>query len=510
MDNIEQIRSDVFTAWSKVLGKDNADNEHGAAGRSFLGQPFERTYLDSHPGSIVGSDGSDNKIRARARLGFDMARLDLVADGRRSQRVSPLDMQMHKDGFYQLAEFVPLLRARNKDLGLDSNDETALAGKIVERYGSDPRRLWKVGSHSAPFLRTLSKAIAGRTISSGLLGQDAWSELFIASELTMQLPELVEIEKRTPSARDFFPMRFLNAPGAKDYEFRTLDRRARAEHTATFEGDAPTAAVTSTPIKRPLVWMWSGLSFSWLDLEEWKMARSNGSPLPDIVALQTRTAREALLELENIDLFFGFNVVKGASVLGLLTQNGGASAQGIPQPAAVANFADETDSEVAVQRLLIGVKAIYQAQRGRRDPIVIALSTRDYLAVTSASYKDATSKGEKSIAQVALDRGKAMGLQAIVEIPELGYEAEVKTYLEGIGYSSALATKFAGGIGGKAVMLTMARSPDNCRGIVGQDVMQFPPDKTSTLTKIKIASSTGGLEVKQPKALHLQIINDPS
>ena len=60
MDNIEQIRSDVFTAWSKVLGKDNADNEHGAAGRSFLGQPFERTYLDSHPGSIVGSDGSED------------------------------------------------------------------------------------------------------------------------------------------------------------------------------------------------------------------------------------------------------------------------------------------------------------------------------------------------------------------------------------------------------------------------------------------------------------------
>lgn len=492
MSNAEQIRTDAAQGWANVTRDPNGLPQP----RAFVGKPIERAYLDVAPGSVVGYDARGG-VAPRARMELDERTLDLVTHGQRSQRVSPRDVGMNSTALAQLHMAVPLFAGDARRYGIDNGSEAArdleITRAVVGRYGSDVSRLWTVGSHSAAFLRTVSRVAAH--------GGDAFNNLFVNSELTVMLPDLVEIEKLMPSARDVFPMRMLNAPGAVDYEFRALDRRARAEHTATFAGDAPTAAVTSTPIRRPLRWMRSGVKFSWIDIEQWKQARANGSPLPDIVALQTRTAREALLELENIDLFFGNTDL---DITGLLSGN-----QGINTPNAVANFKNAADPEAAVQALLAGAKRVF-TDRFRRD-IVIGLGTRDYLYVTTATYLDANgSSAGKSIAAIALERGKDMGVTAILHIPELGFEAGVETYLLGLGYSAALAEKYAGGLAGKAVMLTMARSPEHARGIVGQDLMQFPPDTTSTETKIQMAMSTGGLEVRQPKALDIQPLNDPS
>lgn len=491
----EKLRGAVTAAWAKTKTSN--------AGSISL----DRIYVDATPGALGAYDKSGSALKARSRLGFDSKTYDLIADHRRAQRISPSDIgRLNELGQMQLHTLTQRLAANGSKLGLDSGDDSQLTKALLERYGSDPARLWRVGSHVPAFLRTISRAAALADQGQGGIGADSMTGVFIGSELTLQLPELVEIEKRKPSARDFFPIKFLNTPGAKDYEFRKLDRKARAEHTATFEGKAPRVTFTSEPIKRPLIWAWSGLSFSWLDVEEWKLARANGSPIPEIVGLQSETAREALLDLESIDLFFGSGSGP-AAVLGLLSQSGGASAQGIPQPTAIANFADAADAEEAVQALLTGVRAIKQARY--RGDIVIALGTRDFIYITSNTY-DANDTVGTSIYDVALARGKALGLSAIVELPELGYEAEVATYLADIGYKAPLTTTYAGGIGGKAVMLTAVRDPNYHRGIVGQDLMALPPDKTSTSTSIAYVAQNGGLEVKQPLSMHLQIVNDPT
>lgn len=463
-------------------------------GRQFVGTLGERNYSDEAPGRVVGNDARGG-VQARSRLALD-ANLDLVEDKTRSQRISPRDVGVSQAGLMGLH-----LLARNlgevKGLdGLDRSD-AEVARRIVGRVGIDNLdRLWLVGSHSDAFLRHVSKAAA----RSGV-GTDAFNQIFINSELTLTLPELVEIEKRQPSARDVFPMKFLNAPGAVDYEFRTIDRKGRAEHTATFEGDAPTAAITSSPGRRPLHWMWSGITFSWQDIEQWKQARANGSPLPDVVAEMQKTARAAILDLENIDLFFGNPTLK---ITGLLSGN-----QNINTPAAVAAIQDAATSEAAVQLLLSGVQRVF-AQRFKSKMRVL-LGTRDFAYCSTATYVDASNGSTgRSLLQVALERGKALGLEAFVHVPEVAFEEEVETYLADLGYSASLAEKFAGGIGGKATMVTVVNDPLVHRGIVGQDLMQFPPDQTSTVTRIQYAASTGGLEVRQPKGLDIQILNDPT
>ena len=484
---MSNIRDEASAAWDRVK------TDHATV---------ERHYTDARPGEITGYDERGKKLESRTRLSFDSKTLDLVTDPKRAQRVSPRDIQMASIGYGQLAMISRRIAKGDRTLGLDSGGEAQLSKALAGKYADDPARLWRVGSHSPAFLRTLSKAAATADI-----GMDALSSVFIASELTLMLPELVEVEKRLPSMRDFFPVKFLNTPGAKDYEFRTLDKRGRAVHTATFEGKAPRGIMSSSAIRRPLIWAWSGIEFSWLDLEEMKMARSAGSPLPDLVSTQTQVARESLLDLENLDVFFGSGT-GDAKILGLLSQTAAnTSAQGIPQGTAIANLADAATPEAAVQQLLIGVKAIYN-ERYRGD-VVIALGTRDFVYIGSNTYGSADTEGP-SIYDVALKRGAPFGLKAIVELPELGYEAEVGTYLASIGYKAPLTTTYAGGIGGKAVMLTAIKNPEYHRAIVGQDLMQLPPDIASGVTSIPFISSNGGLEVKQPKSMHLQIFNDPS
>lgn len=468
---------------------------HNSGGRQFVGTLGDRSYTDEAPGTVIGNDASGG-VKARTRLALDEG-LNLVEDKSRSQRISPRDVTMSQQAYMGLHLLAPTLGADAKDLDGEARRDAEIARRIIGRVGADSvEKLWHLGSHSDAFVRCVARSAARRG-----LGTDAFNQIFINSELTLALPELVEIEKRMPSARDVFPMKFLNAPGAVDYEFRTIDRKGRAEHTATFEGDAPTAAITSSPVRRPLHWMRSKINFSWLDIEQWKQARANGSPLPDVVAELQKTARSVILDLENIDLFFGNPTLK---ITGLLSGN-----QGINTPAAVANFANAASSEAAVQLLLSGVKRIFQ-QRFRAK-MRVYLGTRDYAYCSTANYIDASSGSiGKSLLDVALERGKALGLEAFVHVPEVAYEAEVETYLLGLGYSAGLAQQFAGGLSAKATMVTAVFDPLVHRGIVGQDLMQFPPDQTSTITRIQYAASTGGLEVRQPKGLDIQPINNPT
>ena len=269
---------------------------------------------------------------------------------------------------------------------------------------------------------------------------------------------------------------------------------------------APTVTMVREEKLRPLVWIRAGMVWSWLEIQEWAQARSNGAPLPDFVAEQRDGAREATFEVENLDLVFGN---PSLNLLGILSAD-----NQIPTPAAEDNYANQVTPEAAVQLLLKGAKAII-ATESDAVPEVIMLGTRDYLYVTTTTYDSANSNGE-SIAEVALRRGKDLGVKAIVRMPELGYSQEVHDYLEALGYAGDELDLYSGGMfdSGEndqlAVQLTISRNAKKLRGVTGQDFMQLPPDKTSTETHVQVCLSTGGVEVLHPMSAHRQPIKDPT
>lgn len=490
-------------AHGAVRARRTLRQSRGEQGFQFVGLDgvkFDRVAEDAKPGTRVGRlEGGDATAITRGRVELDGKTLELKTIPGRSRRVDPSqDVKMTDAANMQLHIIAPKLAGVDaKRLGVDGASEAAaeaeVARNIARKHGTgDAAALWRVGAHSTAFLNTVSR----------LAALDGLSAIFLQSELTVQLPDLVRVEQQKPSARDILAMRFLNAPGAVDYEFNKFERKGKAEHTADFRGKVPTASLTRDPIRRPLRWSRSGMSYTWLELQQWSQAKKNGMPLPDFVKEYAEAAREALLELENLDLFFGNT---NLDIHGLLSAENYASAF----PTAISNFVNAASPEAAVQLLLTGAKRIFATRRFVAD--VIMLGTRDYMYITTATYLDSngTSAG-KSIADITLERGKPLGLKAIVHVPELAYDTEMQDYLESLGYKNGDEEKYAGGIATKDVMVTMARDPNVSRGICGQDIMQFPPDQTATETTVQLAMSTGGYEVRHPDAIDVQPVNAPA
>lgn len=491
MENTSSIKEAVMEAWSAYRSESDALQSVAR---------LDRMIHDVHPREALGFDSFENPVAPRLRQRFDRKSVALAVDSKQTQRVSPLNFKVGPEGYNQIGQLRDDLCSGDAALlGCDQKD-AHLIKEITDKYGRRVDKLWEVGSHCTPWVKAVSKLAAD---SNGALGQ-----AFLHSELTLMLPDLVEIEKETPSARDFFAMRSLNAPGANSYEFRTMDRKGRAQHTTDFQGKTGFVKIGSRPIRRPLIWLTSGFSLSWLDMQQWAQARSNGSPLPDIVSMSMRTVREALLELENFDLLYGFSE-GDQTIHGLFSRTGAASVHGFPILAQADNFADAANSEAAVQLLLKGVKNLFEKRKGKG--IVVGLSVRDYLYVATAAYIDATTGATgATILDVAMERGKKLGLLSITFVPEFGYEVEVENHLKSLGYSTALAEKYAGGLDKKSVMVTMTRDIKDSAGIIGADIFGFPPDVTSTLTSWQFAMSTGGFEVRQPRGIEIQILKDPT
>jgi hypothetical protein len=502
-----QARDDAAAAWRLAGG---AGARHVRCTRDGdVTTLDERVRLDAHPAELVGEGENKRAVFARPRLSLD-GDLELVVDETLSRRLSTCeDFQLSDLALSQLDRLAPRLRAlavtglKGVRVGADGlarrrdvQDDAAMTGRLVRKHGTDdPRRLRTVLFLSPEATRTVSRLAAA----------DDMMDLFVGAELIAQAKEFQRVEHRKPYFREFFPMRNLAAPGAKAYTTQYFDRKGRAEHTANFRGRAPTVSIMREEKLRPLVWLRAGMLWSWLQLQEWAQAKSNGAPLPDFVAEQRDAAREALLELENLDLVFGN---ANLEILGLLSPG-----NLIPTPAAEDNYEDQPTNEAVVQLLLKGAKAIVSTESDA-VPEVIALGTRDYLYVTTTTYDAANSNGE-SIAEVALRRGKDLGVKAIVRMPELGPSQEVKDYLQSLGYADPELTLYSGGMfdAGEnaqlAVQLTISRNAKKIRGVTGQDFMQLPPNKTDSETSVQVCMSTGGVEVLHPKAAHRQPIKDP-
>lgn len=493
----------VRNAWRSVRDAED-DKADGCHVFRSLSDKFTLSPIgtDARPdGEFKCYDDRDAPVPIRKRYEFDPTTLELRVDAQRSRRYDPVeDVTFNSAAQANFRELRRNLQALARSTQLpkflrDGGDgrvaaDATVAQAIVKKFGTeDLHRLRRVLFMSDAAAKTVSRFAA----------LDAMDDLFLASELVIQSPDIVEIEKRRPFARELLPMRNLNALGATSYELSTIEKRARAEFVANLGGRPPTANMKRKSMRRPLYLMRSGMMWDLMDLERWKQARSAGAPLPDFVNEQRDAAREALLELESYTLIFGHDDL---DIIGLLDEK-----NGIPQPAAIANFADAASGEEAVAMLLSGANAIFATNK--EVPELIGLGTRDYLYVTQTAY-EATSGDGRSIAQVALDRGKDLGLKAIVRVPEFGRNEEVKAYLIEVGYDNDTAEKYAGGIDGKDVMVTWSKNPAKLRGITGIDLRQLPPDRTSTETSVQMIMSTGGVEVRFPRSAHIQKINAPS
>lgn len=495
------IRSDAAAAW-RAVGSSSARHTMIRAsedGRDFVGLIHE----DAAPGTIC-YDEHKRPVMSRPRVSLDDA-LELVTDPSRSARHYACDDaplgDRARDQLRDMRRSLAVLDPRKFSVSASADargvarspfSDATVARDIVKRYGVDnlPRLQQLVGL--APEL--------ARTVSR-LAAADDMTDLFIGSELIVGAPDIIRVEHRRPYARELLPMRSLNAPGALAYESQSFDRRGKAEHTTNFRGRAPTATVSRAVKIRPLVWLRAGMSWSWMEIQQWMQARSNGAPLPDFVREQQDAAREATLELENIDLLFGNETFE---IQGLLS-----AANGIPglSEAATTNLVNLADGEARVAAILAGAKTVFETEL--EEPEFVAMGTRDYVYASTTAYDSSNPNGE-TVLEVALKRGKLLGVKAIVRIPELGYSAEVKTYLQGLGYDSATAEKYAGGVGALAVIATLTRNPRKMRGIIGQDLMQLPPDRTSTETSVQVCMSTGGVEVLVPRAMYIRKMANPA
>jgi hypothetical protein len=496
----ERLVHNVRAAWRSVSPGDEDDNPGAHVYRS-LKEDYRltRVGVDAKPGTVCYDD-RDSPVLTRKRYEMDPSTFELKLVETKSRRYDPVDdVNFNSAAQAQFRELRRGLRTltraglpkflRDGGEGTVAMDAT-ITKAIVTKYGTeDLIRLRRALFMSEAAAKTVSRFAA----------VDAMDDLFLAGELVIQSPDIVELEKRRPFIRELIPMRNLNALGATSYEISTIEKSGRAEFVSNLGGRAPTATIKRKSMRRPLYLMRSGMMWDLMDLERWKQARSSGAPLPDFVSEQRDAAREALLELESYTLLFGHDDL---DIIGLLD-----SKNGIPQPAAISNFADAASGEEAVQKLLTGANAIFSTNK--EIPELIGLGTRDYLYVTQTAYEPTSGDG-RSIAQVALDRGKDLGLKAIVRVPEFGRNEEVKTYLIEVGYDDTTAEKYAGGVGGKDVMVTWSKNQAKLRGVTGIDLRQLPPDRTSTETSVQMIMSTGGVEVRFPKAAHIQKINAPT
>ncbi len=341
--------------------------------------------------------------------------------------------------------------------------------------------------------RDLAKAITPARV-------DEAPSLFLASELTLLMPEIIRVERQMPYARTILPMRFLNAPGARYYRFDVFDDYGEAQWTSNFDGTPPVGGETRQEVTRPLHYMWMMARWGLRELLEWQQARSNGRTLPNFTTERPRGARESLLRLENYWLWFGGPT--GSLILGLLStvkDLGVVSSHGIPISTS-ANWANLTAEQIvalvtaAVTRITIG---------GVEVPNTILMPIGMYNFIATTQWPNT----QMMILGVLMTALKPMGITEIVAVPEMGYRLELENKLKTLKYDDATAKRYAGGINGKDVMVVLSRNPAKVAGIVSQDVRSLPPEVRPTQTSVIQLLASGGCEVRYPLAHDITVFD---
>lgn len=310
--------------------------------------------------------------------------------------------------------------------------------------------------------------------------------LFVTSELMLQLPEIARVERVMPYARQIFPMRFLNAPGAESYRFTILDEYGDARWTSNFDGTVPMVGQSREHVRRPLEYMWMGALWGLREMLQWQQARSNGARLPEFASERPRIAREALLRQENLWLWFGGP--KGSKILGLFSPE-----NAIPKATASAHWTT-LNAGAFLTLVQTNVSAIRETHVEVPDTVLLPIAAYDYAATLQWPNTD------KMLLQVMLDALKPLGIREIIAVPECSHSNDLEAKLVEKKYDAATAARYAGGVDGKDAMVILSRRESKLAGIVSQDIKLLPPEVRPTKTSVIQVLASGGLEVRYPKA----------
>lgn len=447
--------TDTGAAWEKVIDS-TADK--------FAFDGIDAIETDETAGKLIGKDDAGNPCISRKNR-WDVAQ-DVI--------MSPKALHGLR-GMYRSAR-----QGENLHLGaVDSWRGRHGEYNVMERY-----------PNVEAFLR---HGVDDPLAVEALMPADATDApgLYVHMELVLQLPELIEQSRVPTTATKLLPMHNFNAPGATDYEYKVTKKRGRAEFTAEFHGRAPDSGRDVLPIRRPLVWMWSGASWSWLDIKHAAQARANGSRLPGLESDMLKIAAENCYILEDLTLHFG------QADLGLHGILSPSALTGIQHTPAAKNLSDPNITADEMLTILKDAEnRIFLTRFETAD--TIALGTSDFAAVHRKELS--LENGSNITVAKHFIKNVAMHIKQIVWSPMLDYVPEVQAELIEQGYSVAEAQKYAGGINQLPAMLTYRRDPNVLRGIRGVDLQVMPSEQESLRWYTPVLHKTGGLEVKRPRA----------
>jgi hypothetical protein len=205
-----------------------------------------------------------------------------------------------------------------------------------------------------------------------------------------------------------------------------------------------------------------------------------------------RAAREAILRQENLWLMFGGPT--GSKIYGVLSPE-----NQIPKT----NSAHWSTLSETQNLKLIADKVALISATGIEVPTHIYMGIAQYIYYATTMFPDT----QKSLLAILLENLKPLGIQEIVQVPELSYNAALKTALLAKKYDNETATRYAGGVDGKDAMLILSRNPAKIAGIVGQDVKSLAPEVRSAVTTVTLVMSSGGVEARYPNAHHIVTFN---
>lgn len=452
----------IAEAWLANRGGvvDSADGERRLRYATASGRALKPAVCDAGDGEVVGLAG-DDVVRARARR-WDVAE----------------DIGWSNDAINQ---FFAMQAGRIKQSAVAK----ATGCNLASIASLDDLREKLRGRDGDKWALALSPAKV-----------DDAPGLFLASELMVHLPEIVKVERVMPYARQILPMRFINAPGADSYRFTVLDDFGDAQWASNMDGPVPMVGQKRTNVIRPLEYIWMGAQWGIRELMQWQQARSNGARLPDFASERPRIAREAILRTENMWLFFGGPA--NSKILGLFSPD-----NAIPKQTASTHWTGLSEA-ANLSMVQANVTAIRTTYVEVPDTILMPVAQYDYYATKQWPSTD------KMLLQVMMESLKPLGIQDIIAIPECGFSSTLEAALAKKKYSAADAQRYAGGVDGKDAMVVLTRDESKIAGICAQDVKSLPPEVRPTMTSVTLISSSGGCEVRKPKAHSIQPFNPPA
>ena len=325
--------------------------------------------------------------------------------------------------------------------------------------------------------------------------------IYIAEETIRQTGEIVREEMVGLSARSLLPSVTFNTY-LESYRYDRLAilqggiAMPHALGSATERSVPQSAMFNRAPIYKDLKFFESGASWEFFELERFAEYRANGAPDLDIVNERLRIAREQQEQTYNNIALFGWPNLGMTGVLDSpdLTSQTSAAAQQL-------GFASDPIEDLAL--FVDPIKAMISASIKIEAPNTIALGTGAWLYINTTDYKTVGAGMNETLAEAIMRHVGPLGITDIMWVPEMDYRPDQATAWANLGFPTALAQRWAGGINQQNVMLIFRKSPETGRMVIGKPIAARPQETIEDRTTVRLIQSLGSFDVRRPSAFQI-------